>query len=74
MKKFIAIASVLVMMLMMCTVSAFAEISPSAKPSTDSSSGSSTSPQTSDNAIAFGSFALLMSAAAGITAVKKIKE
>lgn len=74
MKKIIAITLVAVMMLFMCSVSAFAEISPTAKPSTDSSSGSSTSPQTGDSAVLFGTFAMLMAAAASVVAVKKIKE
>lgn len=74
MKKIIAITLVAVMMLFMCSVSAFAEISPSAKPNTDGSSGSATSPQTSDSAVLFGTFALLMAAATATLAVKKIKE
>ncbi len=74
MKKFLAIALVAVMMIMMCSVSVFAEISPSAKPSTDDATGSATSPQTGDSAVMFGTFALLMAAAASVLAVKKIKE
>ena len=74
MKKIIALTLVAVMMLFMCSVSAFAEVSPTAKPITDSTSGSSTSPQTGDSAVLFGTFALLMAAAASVVAVKKIKE
>lgn len=74
MKKIIAIAIVAVMMLMMGSVSAFAEVSPTAKPDTDDTTGSSTSPQTGDIAVACGSFAVLMAAATCALAVKKIKE
>lgn len=74
MKKLISIAIVAIMMLVMGTVSAFAESSPTAKPSTDGSSGSSTSPQTGDSAVLFGSLGILMTAAASALAVKKIKE
>lgn len=74
MKKVIAIALVAIIMVMMCSVSAFAEISPTAKPSTDDSTGSSTSPQTGDSAVLFGTMALFMAAAACVASVKKIKE
>lgn len=74
MKKIIATILVAVMMLFMCSVTAFADASPTATPSTDSTSGSSTSPQTGDSAVLFGTFALLMAAAASCVAVKKIKE
>ena len=74
MKKFLAIAMVAVMMIMMCAMPAFAEVSPTAKPSTDKPSGSATSPQTGDSAVLFGTFAMLMAAAASVLAVKKIKE
>ncbi len=78
MKKLITIAIVAIMMLIMGTVSAFAEVSPNAKPDTSDpnagGSGSSTSPQTSDSAVLFGSFGVLMTAAASVLAVKKIKE
>lgn len=74
MKKFISIAIVAVMMLVMGTVSAFAEVSPTTKPSQDQPSGPSTSPQTGDVAFYCGSFAVLMTAATAALAVKKIKE
>lgn len=74
MKKLFAIAVVAVMMLMMGTVSAFAEVSPTTKPVTDNTTGSSTSPQTGDVAVLCGSFAVLMTAATAALAVKKIKE
>ena len=73
MKKFISIAIVAVMMLVMGTVSAFAEVSPTTKPSQDQPSGPSTSPQTGDAAVLYGTFALLMAAAASVVAVKNIK-
>lgn len=74
MKKFFATAVVAIMMLMMCTVSAFAEVSPSATTTPEKPSGPSTSPQTSDSAVLCGSVALLMAAATSVLAVKKIKE
>ena len=74
MKKFISIAIVAVMMLVMGTVSAFAEVSPTTKPSQDQPSGPSTSPQTGDTVAIYGSFAMLMAVAASVLAVKKIKE
>lgn len=74
MKKLIATAFVAIMMLVMGTVSAFAEVSPTAPPSTEPPKGPSTSPQTGDSAVLFGSFGVLMTAAATVLAVKKIKE
>ncbi len=74
MKKFFAIAIVAVMMLVMGTVSAFAEVSPTAKPDSGNPSGPSTSPQTGDVAVVCGSFAVLMTAATAVIAAKKIKE
>ena len=75
MKKLFAIAAVAVMMLMMGTVSAFAEVSPTAKPENDKpSSGTPTSPQTGDIAVVCGSVATLMTAATAVLAVKKIKK
>lgn len=74
MKRVFAIALVAVMLLMVSVVPAFAEISPTAKPSTGKPSGSSTSPQTGDSAVLFGTFAMFMAAAASVVAVKKIKE
>lgn len=82
MKKIISIAIVAVMLLAMGTVSAFAKVSPTAKPITDDSTGtntpgsngSSTSPQTGDSAVLFCSLSVLMAAAASVLAVKKIKE
>lgn len=73
MKKFLAIALVAVMMIMMCAMPAFAEVSPTAKPIDNDTSGSPTSPQTGDAAVLYGTFALLMAAAASVVAVKKIK-
>lgn len=74
MKKIIAIAIIAVMMIMMCSVSAFAEFSPTATPNNDNTTGTSTSPQTGDNtAVLFGSLALLMAGAASVVAVKKVK-
>jgi hypothetical protein len=74
MKKLFAIAAVAVMMLMMGTVSAFAEVSPTAKPDSGKPSGPSTSPQTGDIAVVCGSAATLMTAATAVLAVKKIKK
>ncbi|MBQ2972621.1 MAG: hypothetical protein IJO20_07535 [Ruminococcus sp.] len=76
MKKLITIAVVAIMMFVMGTVSAFAEISPTAKPETDKpgGSGSTTSPQTADSAVVLGSLGVMMTAAASVLAVKKIKE
>lgn len=74
MKKVFAIALVAVLLIMMFTVSAFAEISPTAKPTPEDTSGSSTSPQTGDTAVLFGTMALFMAAGASVLAVKKIKE
>ncbi|MBR2715545.1 MAG: hypothetical protein IKB73_05005 [Ruminococcus sp.] len=73
MKKVIAIL-VAILMIAMCSITAFAEISPTAKPSTDTSTGTGKSPQTGDSAVVCGSLALLMAAAASCFAVKKIKE
>lgn len=74
MKRIFAIALVAVMMLMISVVPAFAEVSPTAKPITDNSTGSSTSPQTGDSVVLYGTFAMFMAVAASVLAVKKIKE
>lgn len=74
MKKLIVTALVAIMMLVMGTVSAFAEISPTAPPSTEPPKGPSKSPQTGENTVLFGSLGILMTAAASVLAVKKIKE
>ena len=74
MKKLISIAVVAIMMLMVGTVSAFAEVSPTVKPEPGKPSGPSTSPQTGDVAVVCGSIAVLMTAATAVLAVKKIKE
>lgn len=74
MKRVFAIALVAVMLLMVSVVPAFAEVSPTAKPNTDTSSGNATSPQTGDTVALYGTFAMLMAAAASVFAVKKIKE
>ncbi|MBQ8539742.1 MAG: hypothetical protein IJ433_08840 [Ruminococcus sp.] len=74
MKKLFAIAVVAVMMLVIGTVSAFAEVSPTAKPEPGKPSGPSTSPQTGDIAVVCGAAATLMTAATAVLAVKKIKE
>ncbi len=74
MKKILAVLLVAIMMLFICSVTAFAEMSPTASVSTDDSSGSSTSPQTGDMAVVFGALALFSAAAVGCVAVKKIKE
>lgn len=74
MKKLFAIVCVAVMMLMMCSVTAFAELSPTVKPTPEKPSGSDTSPQTGDVAVYAGMAALMMAAGASVLAVKKIKE
>ncbi len=74
MKRVFAIALVAVMLLMVSVVPAFAEVSPTAKPEDKPTSGSSTSPQTGDTVALYGTFAVLMAAAASVLAVKKIKE
>lgn len=74
MKKIFAIALVVVMLLMVSVAPAFAEISPTAKPQDKPSQGPSTSPQTGDTVALYGTFAMLMAAAASVLAVKKIKE
>ncbi len=75
MKKLIATVFVAIMMLAIGTASAFAEISPTAATTPEKpSSGSTTSPQTGDSAVVFGSIGVLMTAAASVLAVKKIKE
>ncbi len=77
MKKVIAITLVAVMMLFACSISAFAEISPTAEPKPNDPSqdgGSSTSPQTGDVAVYVGLAALFVAAAGTVLAVKKIKQ
>lgn len=74
MKKFFAIALLAVMMLMMCSITAFAEVSPTAQPTPDDPNGPSDSPQTGDTVVYCALGALLIAAAAGIVATKKIKE
>ena len=74
MKRIFAIALVVVMLLMVSVVPAFAEVSPTAKPSDKPSQGSPTSPQTGDTVAYAGTLAMLMAAAASVLAVKKIKE
>ena len=74
MKRVFAIALVVVMLLMVSIVPAFAEVSPTAKPSDQGTSGSPTSPQTGDTVAVAGTLAVLMAAAASVLAVKKIKE
>lgn len=74
MKRVFAIALVVVMLLMVSVVPAFAEISPTAKPTDKPPTGTPTSPQTGDTVAIYGSFAMLMAVAASVLAVKKIKE
>ncbi len=74
MKKIFAIVTVAVMMLTMCSVTAFAELSPTVKPTPQKPSGSDTSPQTGNTAVYAGMATLMMAAAASVLAVKKIKE
>lgn len=75
MKKLIATIFVAIMMLVVGTTSAFAELSPTAPTTPEKpSSGSTTSPQTGDSAVVFGSLGILMAAATSVFAVKKIKE
>lgn len=74
MKKFFAIALLAVMMLMMCSITAFAEVSPTAQPTPDDPNGPSDSPQTGDTAVLYTAGAIILAAAAGVVATKKIKE
>ncbi len=84
MKRIIAITLVAVMMLFACSVSAFAEISPTAEPETNEpttpgtsdgpTNDSPTSPQTGDVAVYVGIAVLFMAAAATVLAVKKVKQ
>lgn len=73
MKKFFAIALLAVMMVMMLSITAFAEVSPTAQPTPDDPNGPSDSPQTSDVATLCAAGAIILAAGAGIVATKKIK-
>ena len=82
MRRIIAIALVAVMMLFACSVSAFAEISPTVQPETNEptttpggpTNDSPTSPQTGDVAVYATMAVLFMAAAATVLAVKKVKQ